>query len=333
VTHRAVLLVAAGCLVAGCGGPEESPADTSPPSSESSAATADAPSVAVEAGPVGVTADDEGSVWVVSAGAGALSRIPDGGSEPDLVVDLPGVPLRAVAAYDAVWTTSFDRGLLLAVDPGSGRIGRQVPTGKEPEGVAAGFGSVWVVTQAAGDLVRVDPRSGRVESRTDVGAGARLVAVGRDAVHVAQFEDDRVLSVDPGSGRVTRSGEVCDGPQGMAETGGLLWVACTPDDLVVGLDPATLRLREEVEVAGQPDSVAVDVDGSLLVVTSEGPTLARIDPDEAAVVGTLALSDELPLYDEANLDVALAGGQAWVTSYVADRVHHVPVTDVPGSQS
>ena len=92
-------------------------------------------------------------------------------------------------------------------------------------------------------------------------------------------------------------------------------------------------MREDVEVAGQRDSVAVDDDGSLLVVTSDGPTLTRIDPDEAAVVGTLALSDELPLDDEANLDVALADGEAWVSSYVADLVHHVPLTDVPGSES
>ena len=48
-------------------------------------------------------------------------------------------------------------------------------------------------------------------------------------------------------------------------------------------------------------------------------------------MGTLPLSGEPPLYDEANLDIALAGGQAWVSSYVADQVHHVPVSDVPGS--
>ena len=68
-------------------------------------------------------------------------------------------------------------------------------------------------------------------------------------------------------------------------------------------------------------------------MTSDGPTLTRVDPAEAAVVGTLALSDELPLYDEANLDLALADGEAWVSSYVADLVHHVPLTDVPGAGS
>ncbi|WP_432478568.1 hypothetical protein [Nocardioides sp. GXQ0305] len=59
------------------------------------------------------------------------------------------------------------------------------------------------------------------------------------------------------------------------------------------------------------------------------PTLVHVDPGSAAVVGRLPLSDELPLYDEANLDLALVDGEAWVTSYAADRVHHVPADDVP----
>jgi streptogramin lyase len=185
------------------------------------------------------------------------------------------------------------------------------------------------VTQAAGDLVRLDPDDGTVQSRTPIGQGARLASVGARAVHVAQFEEDSIVDVDPHTGRVTQRREVCDGPQGMAEAGGLLWVACTPDDLVVGLDLATLKVREQVEVAGQPDSVLAAPDGSVLVVAEEGPTLVRIDPASAEVVGRLALAGELPLFDDANLDLAVTDDEVWVTSYAADLVHHVPLAEVP----
>jgi DNA-binding beta-propeller fold protein YncE len=335
VIRRAGVAVVACLALAACGGPDAAPSSGGgEPSASSSSPVAEAPAVPVEGGPVGVTAAPDGAVWVVSPGTGTVSRIPPGADQPDLAVDVGELPLRAVAAYGAVWTTVFGDGELVRVDPGRGRVALRIRTGAEPEGVAAGFGLIWVVTQGAGDLVRVDPELGEIISRTGIGQGARLVEVGDDAVYVAQFEQDRVLRVAPGSGRITaRSPEVCDGPQGMAEAGGLLWVTCTPDDLVVGLDPVSLRVRQQVEVPGQPDSVAVDTDGSLLVAASDGPTLSRVDPGEAAVVGTLALSDELPLYDEANLDLALADGEAWVSSYVADQVHHVPLTEIPGSGS
>ena len=210
----------------------------------------------------------------------------------------------------------------------------RIRTGAEPEGVAAGFGLIWVVTQGAGDLVRVDPELGEIISRTGIGQGARLVEVGDDAVYVAQFEQDRVLRVAPGSGRITaRSPEVCDGPQGMAEAGGLLgspaprttsssaWTRCRYG--------CGSRWRCPVSRTRSPSTPT----GRCWSPTSDGPTLSRVDPGEAAVVGTLALSDELPLYDEANLDLALADGEAWVSSYVADQVHHVPLTEIPGSGS
>ena len=37
------------------------------------------------------------------------------------------------------------------------------------------------------------------------------------------------------------------------------------------------------------------------------------------------LGEETALYDSANLDVTVAGGEVWVTSFKADRVYHVPV--------
>lgn len=322
-----VLLAAAALVLARCGGDEDGGAGG--PADPASATAPGSPAVAVGTEPVGMTAGPDGDVWVVSAGDGTVARIPAGASGTDLEVDVPGLPLRAVAAYDAVWVTSFDRGLLLRVDPDEGRVLNRIRTGAEPEGVAAGHGSVWVVTQGAGDLVRVDPRSGRVVGRTDVGPGARLVTAGADLVHVAHFDDGRVLAIDPRTGRVVADREVCDGPQGMAEAHGLLWVACTSEDAVVALDPESVDVEHRVDVAGQPDSVVATDDGSLLVVAEEGPTLVRIEPASASVAGSLPLSDKQPLFDEANLDIALAGDQAWVSSYVADVVHHVPVDDVP----
>ncbi len=327
---RTALALTAALALAACGGADDGTAQ--PPSASPGSPAAqgsEAPAVDVGSGPVGIAAAPDGAVWVVSPGTGTLSRIPAGAEETDLQVDVGGVPLRVVAAYGAVWVSSFDAGRLVRVDPQGGRVTQRIRTGAEPEGVAAGDGSVWVVTQGAGDLVRIDPADGSVVSRTDIGPGARLVSVGARAVHVAHYEDDSIVDVDPRTGRVVRQREVCDGPQGMAEAGGMLWVTCTLDEQLAGLDLGTLEVQERVDVAGQPDSVVVAPDGSLLVVAEGGPALVRVDPATAGVVARVELAGELPLYDDANLDVAIADDQVWVTSYAADQVHHVAIDDVP----
>jgi hypothetical protein len=61
------------------------------------------------------------------------------------------------------------------------------------------------------------------------------------------------------------------------------------------------------------------------VVAEQGPTLVMVDPGSATVTGRTPLGAERALGDRANLDLALAGGEAWVSSFNADRVYHVPL--------
>jgi DNA-binding beta-propeller fold protein YncE len=282
-----------------------------------------APAIEVGGGPVGVTADGDAAVWVVSSRGEQVSRIPSGATDPDLVVDVPGVPLRAVAADDAVWVSSFRGEQLLRIDAATGTITDTINTGAGPEGLASGFGSIWLVEQDAGNLVRIDPTTRTIVSRTDIGT-ARLPHVGSKAVYVAAFVDDRVLRIDPSTLVVQRSKKVCSGPQGMTEAAGRLWVACTFSDEVVALDPVTLERTSRIPVEGLPDSIVAQ-GGRLLVVAEEGPRLVIIDPASGEVTEEILLGEETALYDSANLDLAVSGGEAWVTSFKADRVYHVPL--------
>jgi len=319
-----LLLAVTACGGSGPAHSGSSPAPTSDAAVPTEAAVELAPHVEVDAGPVGLTAAEDGSVWVVSARADTVSRIPAGATEPDLTVDVPGVPLRTTAAYGAVWVTSFDGQELLRLDPASGDVTARLATGEGPEGIAAGFGSIWLVVQDAGRLLRIDPDSAQVVDQQKLDAGARLVAAGPDAIYVAHYANNAVLRVDPATGRTT-SEEVCEGPQGMAVTGGRVWVTCTLSDELVALDASTLQRVASVTVEGSPDSVAVAADGRLAVVAEEGPRLVAVDPASATVVAETVLGDEIALNDRANLDLALAGGEAWVSSFTAARVYHLPL--------
>jgi streptogramin lyase len=266
-------------------------------------------------GPVGLATGRAGAVWAVSARGDAVSRIPAGAAEPDLVVEVPGTPLRATWAYDALWVTSFGAEQLVRVDAASGTITDRVPAGAGPEGVTAAFGSVWVVAQDAGRLLRVDPRTASVTDRIEIGVGARLVIAGPRWLYVSHHADGRVLRIDPGTGHLWRSHEACHGPQGMALEHGRLWLACTVDNRVLVLDAETLEVVDRLHGPEAPDPVVLAPDGTVLAVSQAGPTVVTIDPANREPVGRLALGEADQLFDQANIDAVVSGGHVWVTSF------------------
>ena len=276
-------------------------------------------------GPVGLATGQSGEVWAVSARGDAVSRIPADASEPDLVVEVPGTPLRATWAYDALWVTSFGAEQLVRVDPASGTITDRVPTGAGPEGVTAAFRSLWVVAQDAGRLLRIDPWTRVVAGRIEIGVGARLVVAGPRWLYVSHHADGRVLRIDPGTGHVWRSHEVCRGPQGMALEQGRLWVACTTGNRLLVLDAETLAVVARLPGPEAPDPVTVAPDGTVLAVSQAGPTVVNVDPATHEPVSRLALGEGDQLYDQANLDAVVSGAHIWVTSYNDNVVLRVPL--------
>jgi streptogramin lyase len=314
----AALLALTACAGSDSGSPAARPSATEP-------SVEPAPYVDVGFGPVGLTVAEDGSVWVVHARDETAARIPAGATEPDLTVDVPGTPLRTTAAFGAVWVTSFEGKRLVRLDPATGEVVATIRTGAGPEGVAAGFDSVWVVAQDAGKLLRIDPATNAVSAQVDLEVGARLVEAGPDAMYVAHYADDLVLRVDPVTNAVTSSEAVCDGPQAMAVLDGQVWVTCTISEELVALDATTLEKVASVPVAGSPDSVLATPDGLLAVVAEEGPRLVVVDPATATVVAEQVLGQERALDDRANLDLALVGDEAWVSSFNADRVYHLPL--------
>jgi streptogramin lyase len=274
-------------------------------------------------GPVGLTVDSRGRVWVASANAGTISRLNARGDRVEVRAHVGAAPLRLAATAGGVWVSVFSDGLLRRVNAVTGRVTKTVKVGAEPEGLTAAFGSLWVVLQASADLVRLDPKSGQVDGRYPVGAGPRLVTAGHGALWVSDFETGRIFRVDPGSGNVRHSSPLCEGPQGMAFSAGTLWVACTTDNVLVGLDSATLSRTHRLALAGSPDSIAAGLRGRLLVALQKGPTLATVDPAGPSVERRATLGRADQLYDSANIDAVYARGHAWVTSYREGGVYRV----------
>jgi streptogramin lyase len=277
-------------------------------------------------GPVGLAVDPTGAVWVADAGSSQVSRVR--GGHKDLDVGGVDTPLRLLASDGAVWATAFGSGELVRITP-AGEVSGRVAVGKGAEGVAAGFGSVWVVAQDAGRLVRVDPRRLKVESRVDIGIGARLVTTGPGAVWVSQFRDGRVLRVNPATRSVTASAVLCQGPQGLVATAHVVWVTCTKDNVLLRLDPRTLKTTLRVPMPEAPDGIAAGPANTLYVVSQAGPTLVTVDATTGAVRAKQVLGAQAQLYDQANLDVAAAADEVWVSSFAENLIRRVDPIDPP----
>jgi streptogramin lyase len=319
----AVLMVAGGCA-AGSGSSETADPGSSvaaTPVGASHPPTMRGTLIRTAQGPVGVTVDTRGRVWVANADAGSVSRINAAGDGVDVTTAVGTAPLRLAATTGSVWVTVFSDGKLVRLDDRTGHVADTLPVGAEPEGVAAAFGAVWVVSQASGQLLRIDPDRLTIVDRYPVGVSPRLVTSGAGVLWVSDFGSGRVFRVDPATGKVRKSGALCFGPQGMAVAAHTLWVACTTDETLVGVDPQTMKATSSTPLKGAPDAITTGPGGLLLVALQKGPTLAVVDPVGPRVVRRDRLGSMDQLYGRANIDVGFTSGRAWVSSYLEGGIY------------
>jgi len=306
----AVLSVFGGVVLGGCGqGGNATPSGTPH--------QAVVRQVDVGRGPIGIAASRSGDVWVASADGDRVLHLPAGGTRSDVQVAVSGTPLRLALAEDdaTLWVSAFRTGEVVRVDTATQKVTDRIAVGAGTEGVAEAFGSVWVVAQDDGLLARIDPATRKIVQKVEVGKGVRLVVPGADALWLDDQPGGTVVRVDPQSYTVKRSGHICDAPEDLAVVGGTVWVTCSSGDELVAFSPTNLQVIRHVRLTGTPDAITAAPDGSLLVVLQDGPTLVRLDGASGAELSRTRLGRHPQLRDQANLDVAITGKDAWVTSY------------------
>ncbi|XXX80722.1 hypothetical protein WMF30_18355 [Sorangium sp. So ce134] len=162
-------------------------------------------------------------------------------------------------------------------------------------------------------------------------ATASVVATYSDfatPVNAVRFQGDLVvaeLGAGPGAGRVVREtggGRVTLAslavPSGLAVAGGDLWAADWATGEVLQLVSGGVTLSPPLEVAAglwQPEGMAVDLDGTLLLVESGRRRLLRIDPStgETSIlakhldVGLPAITGTAPTYALSSVAVGASG--------------------------
>lgn len=157
-----------------------------------------------------------------------------------------------------------------------------IATGNAPCGAAAGFGSVWVANDRSGTLVRIDPRSNRVVGRVRVGRGACSTATGAGAVWVVNYATDSLFRVDPRTLRV-RTVRVGDQPEDTIVAFGRVWATSWKDGTLTAVDPVTLSVVRRIDVGQYPAGLAARRGSIWVGFGREVTSIARVDPQTAAV--------------------------------------------------
>lgn len=110
--------------------------------------------IAVPADPDFLAVD--GSVWVTSLRAAAVTRIDPGSSQPSGRIDAPAGTQGVATGGGSVWVSNYNDGTLLRIDPQALKIVARYRVGDQPRGVAVGGGAVWVANGLSNSVSRVD---------------------------------------------------------------------------------------------------------------------------------------------------------------------------------
>jgi YVTN family beta-propeller protein len=178
----------------------------------------------VGADPIGV-AEGFGSVWVVNAADGSLSRISTDTQELEATIEeVAGDPRQVTTGGEAVWVSDHDADEVVRIDPETNQVTDRIPVEAEPIGMGFGDGSVWVTASGDDAVSRIDPESLEVLSTTAVGQTPVAVAVAGGAAWVTNQNADTVSRLDVATGEVTATVDVGAQPGGVAIGGDSVWV-------------------------------------------------------------------------------------------------------------
>jgi YVTN family beta-propeller protein len=279
--------------------------------------------VAVGTGP-GRVAAGFGSIWVVNAFAGTVSRIDPTTQAVEQTISVDGDPTAIAVGAGFVWvactgTRSVDRidpqdnklvpsilvgngpsGIAMTpgavwvtdrlddtvteIDANTGRIRRKLPAGPTPSDIVYGLGSLWIANESSGTVTRLDPGTG-VRQQIPVGNGPEAIAIGYRSVWVANGLDGTVGRIDPGRNAVTFAYSVGAGPSSILAYAGAIWVADSYGNRIVRIDPATNRIADSIRVGSGPQGLAA-IDGRIWLSARETTAAHR--------GGTLRLFDLNP---------------------------------------
>jgi YVTN family beta-propeller protein len=223
----------------------------------SSASGSLASRVSLDNAPTAIAADN-GSLWLATPSAGAVSRID---LKVPAVVDrvpLGGSPGALAVGGGALWAATVPGDTVTRIDPRTGTVTQTIPLGgARAAALAFGGGGLWIADITDSSLLELDPRAGTVRRTITLHLRPTALAIGDGVIWVADYEGNSVAEVDLRTRATIATIHVGNGPAALALGAGALWVANSLDSTVSRVDPASSSVAATIPVGSGPSAIAV----------------------------------------------------------------------------
>jgi hypothetical protein len=270
-----------------------------------------------------------GTAWVSTVNSTSVTGVSARTRSISRTVPLAGGADAVAAASGSVWVVDARRGVLSRIEPGYERVTHRVrfrpsPNARRPLGrlrgqrasLAVGAGALWLADHRRG-LLRIDSRTRRVE-HVRVDRQLEAVAAGAEAVWAIGSRSDTVVRIAADRGAAPETirlpkpaGGGSHFPIAIAATERAVWVLNGTSATVMRIDPVSRTVMATIPLAA--DRVPTDVaasDAAAWVTNGDG-SLSRIGAD-ARTAESIGVGESLER-------VAADGGRVWVTTTAFDR--------------
>jgi YVTN family beta-propeller protein len=189
-----------------------------------------------------------GSVWVVNADDGTVSRIDPNSRRVVATIDVGGRNLgRLIVTHGMVWVVrdDYDKsrgGELIRIDPATNTVAGRTLLGKNMcggFGIVAAKDAIWISADAQGTVIRIDPATGRLVARIRMKGAPIGPVIAHDAVWVVNEAEGptRMWRVDPATNEASPVRDLAGDDWMLEPRAGRLWT--TDGSTIQMIDPAS----------------------------------------------------------------------------------------------
>jgi DNA-binding SARP family transcriptional activator/streptogramin lyase len=224
--------------------------------------------------PTGITADDNGNVWVTTGTYESVIRVNSKTLRPDIKLPLRHNAFLPAVGAGSLWVTEpphnlGEHGTLARINLATTKLERRYAVGIFPVAVAVGERAVWVANGADASVSRISLSDDSVQ-RIPVGLAPGGIVTRFGSVWLTAGKNT-IWKLNPETRQVEQIIDVGGSPFGLTAGPDSVWATLPDTGTVVRIDPRTNRVVKRIRLGFKPLTIAVGPDGVWVAVAKRYP--------------------------------------------------------------